>query len=190
MKEKKSTAIYENIKQDIIEGKFDSRSFLNAGELSEKYDVSKAPVRDALQLLCDRGFLISYPRKGYMINIFTNEEVNKMQAIRRHIEKYSVQLAIENASDAEILSLKECTRQESRTYEPDDSNNVRFHLRLAEIGHNEYLPEVLKDLVGKVSLANINSDSTFNSHDQIIDALLERNLEKAIRCIEEDVHAI
>ena len=64
MKEKKSTAIYENIKQDIIEGKFDSRSFLNAGELSEKYDVSKAPVRDALQLLCDSGFLISYPRKG------------------------------------------------------------------------------------------------------------------------------
>lgn len=43
MVEKKSTAIYEDIKKDIISGKIDSRSFLNVGEISEQYHVSKAP---------------------------------------------------------------------------------------------------------------------------------------------------
>lgn len=188
MVEKKSTAIYEDIKKDIISGKIDSRSFLNVGEISDQYHVSKAPVRDALQLLCDRGFLISFPRKGFMVNLFSNEEVNKIQAIRRHMEKYSVQLAVENATDEEINSLREFTREESRSLEPGESNNVRFHLRLAEIGHNEFLPQTVRDLVEKVSLANIKAASDFDLHDKIIDALLARDLELAVARMEEDVH--
>ncbi len=190
MSEKKSTQIYEDLKRDILQGKINSRSFLNASEISEKYKVSKAPVRDALQVLCDRGFLISYPRKGYMINIFSNEEANKIQALRRHIEKYSVQLAIENASDEEINSLRAFTQRQSTANIPEESNNLRFHLKLAEIGHNEYLPDILRDLVGKITLANIKSESDLTSHQKIIDALLARDLNAAVRYIEEDIHPV
>ena len=188
MLERKSDLIYEDIKKDIIIGKIDARTFLNAGEISKKYNVSKAPVRDALQLLCDRGFLVCYPRKGYMINLFSTEEINKIQSIRRHLEKYSVQMAIKNASDEEILSLREYTKAESSSLEPEESNNARFHLRLAEISHNEFLPDIVRDLVGKVSLANIKADSDFNAHNNIIQSLLERNLERALKDIEEDIH--
>lgn len=123
-----------------------------------------------------------------MVNLFSNEEVNKIQAIRRHMEKYSVQLAVENATDEEINSLREFTREESSSLEPGESNNVRFHLRLAEIGHNEFLPQTVRDLVEKVSLANIKAASDFDLHDKIIDALLARDLELAVACMEEDVH--
>ena len=188
MAEKLSTKVYNGIRSDIISGAIGSKTFLNEGEVGEKYGVSRAPVRDALHLLCEQGYLLSFPRKGYMVNTYTNEEINKMQEIRMHLEKLSIRLAIEHATEEERESLREFTRQQSNSLSPEQSNNFRFHMRLAEIGKNEFLPLQIKDLVNKSSLASITKDSDLASHDAIVDALLERDIEKACKCLEEDIH--
>ena len=187
MAEKLSTKVYNAIRSDIISGVIEPKTFLNEGEVGAKFGVSRAPVRDALHLLCEQGYLISYPRKGYMVNTYTVEELNKMKLIRLQLEKLSIKLAIENASDEEILSLREFTREQYRQMIPEQSNNSRFHMRLAEIGKNEFLVLQLRDLVNKSSLASIAKDSDLEKHDAIIDALLERDEEKACRCLENDI---
>lgn len=197
MQEKKSTRIYEAIKVDIMSGRFDTRTFLNAGEIAEKYQVSKAPVRDALQMLCDQGYLVSYPRKGYMVNVFNREEANQIQNVRRHVEKYCVELAIEHATDEEIKSLECYTKrnllEQRNQYQSElgpESNNLQFHVRLAEIGGNEYLTEIVKSLVGKITMANIDTASDFSYHEKVVEALLDRNLEAAVRYIEADIESL
>ncbi|MGC2871792.1 GntR family transcriptional regulator [Ihubacter sp. mB4P-1] len=194
MTEKKSTKIYEAIRADIVNGRIDTRTFLNAGEIAEKYQVSKAPVRDALQVLCDQGYLVSYPRKGYMINIFSKEEVNKIQNVRRRVEAYSVELAIAHASDDAILSLKPYADRNFQMGESlyvdslrEESNNLRFHVRLAEIGGNEYLLDIVKNLAGKITMANIDTSADFSYHEKIIEALLERDVKAAVKYLEADL---
>ena len=112
MAEKLSEKIYRSIKADIDSGVIDGRSFLSEAQLAKQFGVSKAPVRDALHLLCSQGYLISYPRKGYMLNMYSADELNQIQVIRRQVEKLCVKLVIEHASDEEILSLKAFTKEQ------------------------------------------------------------------------------
>jgi len=168
-------------------GVIDGRSFLSEAQLAKQFGVSKAPVRDALHLLCSQGYLISYPRKGYMLNLYSSDEINQIQVIRRQVEKLCVKLAIENASNEEILSLKEFTEQQMGSSDPSKTNNTMFHLRLAEITGNQYLPGILQDMLYKASMAAIKSSSDLEKHQHIVNALLERDLEKAEQYLEEDI---
>ena len=187
---KLSEKIYEKIRNDIIEGVLESKVFISESEIAKKFEVSKAPVRDALHLLCKEGYLISYPRIGYMVNTYTNDEINQIQQVRIHLEKLSVELAIRNATDEEILSLREYTQNQSGEIDPYKTNNTLFHMRLAEISKNEYLPRTLKDLLGIVSQAKIKAESDLDAHKKIIEALLERNLKKSIEYLEKDIKTI
>lgn len=98
-----------------------------------------------------------------------------------------MELAIENATDEEILSLKEFTALQMGGNDPSRTNNTMFHQRLAEITGNQYLPGILQDLLYKASMAAIKSSSDLEKHQHIVDALLERNLEKAQQYLEEDI---
>ena len=62
-----------------------------------------------------------------------------------------------------------------------------FHQHLAEITGNKYLPGILQDLLYKASLAALKRSSDLEKHQHIIDALLERDLEKAEKYLEEDI---
>lgn len=190
MSEKLSTNIYESIRNDIIFGKLGPRTFLSESEVGKRFGVSRAPVRDALHLLCEQGYLISYPRRGYMINTYTNEEINKIQTIRLHLEKLCIKLAIENATDEELESLREFTKKQSKESDPNKSNNTQFHLRLAEITKNEFIPMILRDIINKATLARIGYESDLKGHDYIVDALLERNENKAVEKLENDIKFI
>lgn len=109
--------------------------------MAEKYQVSKAPVRDALHLLVKQGYLVSYPRKGYMVNRFSIDEINQIQMIRRQIEHLSVELVIKNATDEQIQSLYAYTDKKNQ-----EEGNSEFHLALAGISGNKFLPETLQEL--------------------------------------------
>lgn len=189
MAEKLSVKIYNSIKQDIEQGVLDGRDFLSESQLARDFGVSKAPVRDALHLLCGQGYLISYPRRGYMVNLFSAEEINQAQVIRRQIEKLCAKLIIETATDEQILSLREFTHDDFGNLEPSKTNNSLFHMRMAEISGNKYMPETLQGLVSKASQAGIRAKtrSDLTKHNRIIDALLARDIEEAEAAIEDDI---
>ncbi|MBQ3132271.1 MAG: GntR family transcriptional regulator [Clostridia bacterium] len=187
MEEKLSVKIYDTLRNEIISGKINARTFLSESEVAKRFQVSKAPVRDALHLLNSQGYLTSYPRKGYLVNVYTEKDLQQIQQIRKHLEKLCIELAIKNASDEEILSLKEYAISEEQWEDPLKTNNTRFHMQLAVIGKNEYLPGVLIELLSKVSLIAINKTTDTRKHQAIIDALLHRDYDEAVACLEADM---
>lgn len=184
MAEKLSVKIYNDIKKKIEDGEIDLREFLSEAKVAEQYGVSKAPVRDALHLLTDQGYLVSYHRKGYMVNTFSIDELNQIQAIRKQIEKLSVELAVQNASDEEIDSLEQfCS-------DPEHANgrtNFDFHMGLARISGNKYLPEALEGFLSKLSIAQIPQKLDLEKHRRIIRALKDRDAARALACIDDDI---
>lgn len=66
---------YDRIKSEILSGKLKEGDFITLAELSDKYEVSKAPIRDALVALEIEGYIISLPRKGYLIKPFTRKNI-------------------------------------------------------------------------------------------------------------------
>ena len=66
--------VYEQLREDIYMLEWNEYEFLTESALAEKYQVSKAPIREALYRLCQEGMMESYPRKGYRIRIISAEE--------------------------------------------------------------------------------------------------------------------
>ena len=54
----KATAVYEQIKQDVIRLRFRRDEIINEKALAERYQVSKTPVREALGELVQEGYQI------------------------------------------------------------------------------------------------------------------------------------
>jgi DNA-binding GntR family transcriptional regulator len=188
MAEKLSEKIYSQLRREIEAGKIDGRTILSECQLATEFNVSKAPVRDALHLLCSQGYLISLPRKGYMVNIFTAEDINQIQVIRRELEKLSARLVIERAADAEIESLRTLISDGCDAKTASETSNAMFHMKLAELSGNKYLPGILSELVYKASQTQLGSSYVKpNRHEEIVKALLERNLSKAEALIESDI---
>ena len=185
MAEKLSVQIYNSVKKDIEDGKIDQRTFISEAQIAEKYGVSKAPVRDALHLLSRQGYLVSYHRKGYMVNSFTVEEINQIQAIRKQLEKLSVVLIIDQASDEDIESLRRYTSADSA--DKEERPNQEFHMAMARLSGNQYLPGALDDFLSKITLARKKTSLDAAKHNELIDALLARDKEKALQCLDEDI---
>jgi DNA-binding GntR family transcriptional regulator len=190
LEEKLSDKIFKEIRSDIIQGKYKSRDFISESMIAKKYGVSKAPVKEAMHNLVSQGYLIIYPRKGYMVNILSKDETNQIQTIRRELGALSVRLAIQNATDEEILSLRFYKDPVEKNMDPRETVNTKFHMRLAEISGNQFLPETVGPLVNKASMSHINEEPDTDHFDKIVDAMLERDEEKAVEYLLEDIRYI
>ncbi|MFR8519336.1 MAG: GntR family transcriptional regulator [Emergencia timonensis] len=187
MEEKLSDKIYAEIRNGIIDGEYSARDFLSEAQVAKKYGVSKAPVKEALHILADQGYLISYPRRGYMINTYSDEELDKIQEIRKTLEALCVRLAIAKASDEDLEELRFYRDGETRALDPRETVNFKFHIGLARLSGNEFLVDTLIPLVIKASMNKINCEADIDNFDKIIDAMLARDEAKALQYLDEDI---
>ncbi|HIT30230.1 MAG TPA: GntR family transcriptional regulator [Candidatus Scatomorpha stercoravium] len=182
--------IYVDLQRKIIEGEISPREFLTESRVAEEYSVSKAPAKQALHILSDQGYLISYPRRGYMVCTYTAPEVNEIQQIRRCLEGLCVRLAIERASDEEILSLRVYEGMAAHELDPRAAINTRFHTRLAELSGNPFMPETLRPLILKATMSYIKGEPDIEHFEKIVGAMLRRDVELALECLYEDIRYI
>ena len=106
----KAMDVYEKIRDDVVKLRLRTDELLNEKDLAEQYNVSKTPVREALAMLVQDGYLKKIPRVGYLIREVTDEEYYKLIYLRYTLEKGVVQWIIERCGDDEIASLREyCT---------------------------------------------------------------------------------
>ena len=61
--------LYENLKQQIIEGQYQSDDkFPSKRALSQHLSISHTTIEHAYQLLLDEGYIYSKPRSGYFVS--------------------------------------------------------------------------------------------------------------------------
>lgn len=188
MTEKLSEKIYIKVRTDILTGKYSSREFISESQIAGKYGVSKAPVKEALHTLADQGYIVSYPRRGYMINTYSIDEINKMQEIRRELETLCIKRIVKNAADAQINDLRFYVGEDANSFDPQQTINARFHLKLAELSGNEFLTETLRPLILRTSMSQINARADTDHFDHIVAALQERDTEAAVKWLLIDIH--
>ena len=187
MKESLTEKIYTELRDEILKGEITPRQFISESQIAQRYQVSKAPVKQALKILAGQGYLTSYPRKGYQVSTYSVEEVNQIQQVRRCLESLCVKLAIQNASDEEIRSLQIYQGIDKEKLYPPGTNNNIFKNRQADINGNEFLPETLRPLILKSTMSNIRSAPDTEHFEKIVQAMLDRNEELAVKLICEDV---
>src|SRR5437899_2254075 len=73
--------VYDNLKEEILRAERAPGETVAEPELAARYGVSKTPVREALRLLLQDGWVTALPRKGYLIRPLALEDVREVFAV-------------------------------------------------------------------------------------------------------------
>lgn len=78
--------VYEALRADIVTTRLAPGADIREGELAEQYEVSKTPIREALQRLSTEGLVRTIPRRGYVVRMLGLADVREIMGLRLLME--------------------------------------------------------------------------------------------------------
>jgi len=99
--------IAERIRETIRTGALPPGSHLGAGELAERFGISRGPVREALRLLESTGLVRIVPQKGAFVVALGDDDLRELLTMREVLYASLAEHCAEKASAADLASLKQ-----------------------------------------------------------------------------------
>jgi DNA-binding GntR family transcriptional regulator len=123
---------------------------LDERRLSEGLGVSRTPIREAMTLLEQEGFVRTRPRRGIFVVRKTKREIVEMITVMAALESMAARLAAEHAVDADIAGLRGLmddfrTGNDERLAEYSDAN-IAFHQAIIRMSGCALLAEMTENL--------------------------------------------
>lgn len=188
-----SDQVCDLLKEAIIKGELKPGDRLLELEVAKTYDVSQAPVREALSRLKKEGFVIHYPHKGTFVSNFSKKNIEEIYSFRETVEPLAIERAIKNITEKDLAELSEIYEKMLQAGEENDleelnKTDIAFHTYIYELADHEFMFKVWEDLSSASNriwyLTNQiyfeELDEVAKLHKPILDALYERNTEKCI----------
>lgn len=85
--------VRRQIRDKVLDGHFRPGEKLVETALSSQLHVSRAPLREALRELVDRGILVSEPYKGLRVRPVSERDLNELFSMRTALERFAFTLA-------------------------------------------------------------------------------------------------
>lgn len=160
---------------------------LDERQLSQDLGVSRTPIREALTVLEQEGFVRSVPRRGIFVIRKSKREIIELIQVWAALESMAARLAADRASDAELAGLSRIfsdfeTEEPSEHVHEYSEANIRFHQTIIRLGGCALIGEMTENLflhmraIRAVSVRQ--SDRAVQSkadHEGIIQALEARD---------------
>jgi DNA-binding GntR family transcriptional regulator len=187
----KAAIMNMNIYADEAELRLDER------DLSQRFGVSRTPLREALAQLDQEGLVRIVARRGIFIVRKTKAEILDMITVWAALESMAARLATQHASDAEILRLHAHVDQFSqdevaRKMGEYSDANIKFHQAIIGLGKCPLIAEICNGLF--MHMRAIRQRTIFEldrakrsivDHTEIVNALEARETERAERLVRE-----
>jgi len=150
------------IQEDILRGVLAPGTRLFQEQLSERYGVSRTPLREAIHRLEAQGLVTKLPNRGVVVRQLSERELREIYEVRAELEGFAAALAARQA-DAGLLAQMDAAQErlssaidELRRTGADAApaslndritqGNTEFHVTIREAAGNQRLGEVVRSL--------------------------------------------
>jgi DNA-binding GntR family transcriptional regulator len=170
---------------------------LDERRLSEGLGVSRTPIREAMTLLEQEGFVRTRPRRGIFVVRKTKREIVEMIKVMAALESMAARLAAERASAELIAGLHRlmdrfCNGNDGERLAEYSDANIAFHQAIIKMSGCALLAEMTENLfihmraIRKITIHQDNRAArSVVDHMRIIEALEARDPELAERLARE-----
>lgn len=194
---------YASIREDILMHRVRPGVKLTAEHFAATLNVSRTPVRQALERLCQEGYVTRIPARGYFVAEIEATEAHDLYDVRFALEVRAMETAFErgiNPADIERLA----TLNEEYQRLMDDPMVINrskvdqeFHLALAGLSGNAVIVRMLRDIYDRLNLRRRNDGYWFwnqggargtggsAEHRRMIEALRNNDQDTALRSLRE-----
>ena len=180
------------LRVDIVEGAIPPGSKLSETELSTKYQVSRAVIREAINRLESCHLVERKANVGARIVSLTPEGLIQLYQVREALEGMAARLAAKNMSDEEIADLTALLDNHFQTVKGGESyyqeaGDLDFHYRIILGSKNQHLIEVLVNGIYHLirmyrvqfGMAGPRVTTAFDEHKHVVQAIANRDEELA-----------
>jgi DNA-binding GntR family transcriptional regulator len=175
----KTDRIHSELRQEIIRREIPPGARLSENILSQRWKVSRTPIREVLRRLESEDLVTSHSHKGFVVNQITFEDIEQLYPIRIALE------GLERlCNDMEKL----CNKGDIKAY---IKKNNEFHFTIWHSCRNRWLIKILENLSSQVNRFIVRAlyvprriDKSVQEHREIYKNLSksnEKGVEKAIQ---------
>ena len=170
---------------------------LDERQLGAALGVSRTPIREAMTLLEQEGFLRTEPRRGVFIVRKTKKQIVEMIEMWAALESMAARLATINASDEDIGALRHMF-DEFVSGNPADhideysDANIAFHHAIIKLSGSTLMTKSIETLfihvraIRRMTISqNDRAARSIVDHMRIIEALERRDTELAERLVRQ-----
>lgn len=183
-------SVHEALREAILAGRLRPGSRLSVPVLAQQLDVSRSPVREAVQRLVQDGLATEEPHRGAGVAELDPTELVPLYQIREVLEGLAARLAATHATDDELEGLARAHREHVAALQRGEAEHhvpldLAFHATLRAATHNSELLQYLERVQGRIAIAMLGgnplvwSRQAIVEHEAILDAVLARDADAA-----------
>jgi len=190
---------YQVLRSAILSGEFLAGSRLVETQIAEKLQVSRTPIREALQQLQQEQLVVADENGSLRVVSFSITDAENLYRCRLVLEKESVIEACNKANTEQLEKIDLAIQMAEKT-NLQESNQLtsyqllhidyQFHRAIAECSGNPWLTLLLDQLFDKMALLrmqtvqqNLKVMEIRTEHRQIYEAIVQKNSEKALEAL-------
>ncbi|WP_138751231.1 GntR family transcriptional regulator [Paenibacillus sinopodophylli] len=188
------------IKKEILSGELQPGARLLVLEIAKKFNISQAPVREALERLKSDGYITGVPNKGSVVSTITSKEIKDIFELREIIEGFAVRKSMERLNEDDFQYLERITRQMHAAHEQEDilailELDMEFHGFFYKRCDNHMIMELWTRMRMKVmrfmaiSNRHYSTEGLADWHLRLVDVLRTGDTELAEQIFIEHMHS-
>ncbi|GIN92400.1 GntR family transcriptional regulator [Siminovitchia terrae] len=204
MKNGLESKIYKMLKKAIINRDLVPGTKLSEETLAKTLNVSRTPIRSALQRLSYDMYVKIIPRKGAYVNQPTLTEVEDVFEMRILLEDYAVMKACQNYGKfkSTFENIEKIIRDEINAYKSQKLDDVLdkvfdIHIEIAKLSKNEILINQLRELISLTNIyltfysdMKLDNPTSPKEHLDILEAIKVNDVDLARKRMKHHINGI
>lgn len=190
--------VYAQLREEIFSRKLQSGDRLREIELADRLEVSRTPVREALQRLGAEGLVTVTSSRGMVVTELTPDNVMELYAMREILEGAAARFAAERASPLEIEFLQNSIARMRDVISPSEAaaQNQQLHDFIVRAAHNQFLRKAVNVLGDAMALLGTTTysvpgriESGLHDNEEIVACIAQRDAQAAEQAARRHIRA-
>ena len=126
-------------------------------QLTQRYQISRAPLREALRQLAQQGLVEHLPRRGVRVATLSTADADELFGLRNVLERYAVDIAFARPSQVSLADLTAAWEEMAAAAESGDryrqnEAHQRFHVEIVALAGQRHLRQAFEPVILKLQL--------------------------------------
>ena len=192
-----SEQIFVNLRLEIVSGDLLPGADLKEESISERFGVSRGPVREALRELTRYGLVSPRGKAGYKVAEHLTREVRELIiSIRRKIEIFVLKALLDTLTDDDIGHLEAVLEQQKKACLENDvlgvwEADVRFHEYLIKKYDDTQVEDMWRSGAYRVMMMKDYQHETllesYEAHMRILDCIKKKDFDALVSALEQNI---
>lgn len=183
--------IADVLRTQILDGELEPGAHVNEVHVAERFEVSRGPVRQAVQRLVQEGLLTHARNRGTRVVELDLDDVADVYQVRAAIEREAALALLPDVPGSLHIQLDEVLDEMAQAVDQDSWSaislaDVRFHQSIVNAAESPRLSRIFSNLVAESLLCIRRLEIAYQSRDRLVQQ--HRKLADLMRAGDEDAY--